>query len=139
MLKFIRDSSRGRGTKAPALARPNVLLGRRGGDKHRSLFAGTGVIAAAVVVVSFLTWLAPDSDRPIPLQVVDRVLPGVAEQIEERTATLFEGGKETVHNTVRNVREGLAGTGSGIARIANASSSSSSSSVAPSPANLPAL
>jgi hypothetical protein len=114
MLKVIRDSSRGRGIKAPALSRPNLLLGRRRGDNHRSLFASAGVIAAAVVVVSFLTWLAPDSDRPMPLQVVDRVLPGVAEQIEEQAATVFEGSKETVQNTVRNVREGLAGAGSGI-------------------------
>src|SRR5918997_681332 len=133
MLKFIRDSSRGRGTKAPALSRPYVLLGRRGGDKHRSLFAGTGVIAAAVVVVSFLTWLAPDSDRPMPLQVVDRILPGVAEQIEEQAVPVLQGSKETVQNTVRNVREGLAGVGSGLARIANASSSS----VVSSPATLP--
>ena len=58
MLKLIRDSSRGRGIKAPALLRPNLLLGRLGGDKHRSLFAGAGVIVAAVVVVSFFTWLA---------------------------------------------------------------------------------
>ena len=123
MLKLIRDSSRGRGIKAPALLRPNLLLGRLGGDRHRSLFAGAGVIAAAVVVVSFLTWLAPDSDRPMPLQVVDRILPGVAEQIEEQAATLLEGSRETVQNTVRNVREGLAGAGSGTARIANTSSS----------------
>jgi hypothetical protein len=134
MLKLIRDSSRGRGIKVPALLRPNLLLLRRlGGDKHRSLFAGAGVIAVAVVVVSFLTWLAPDSDRPIPLQVVDRVLPGVAEQIEEQAATVLEGGKETVQNTVRNVREGLAGAGPGIARIANASSRSVVSSPATPP------
>src|SRR5215210_4528414 len=133
MLKFIRDRSRGRGIKSPALSRPKLLLGRRGGDKHRSLFAGAGVIAAAVVVVSFLTWLAPDSDRPMPLQVVDRVLPGVAEQIEEQAATVLEGGKETVQNTVRNVREGLAGAGPGIARIANASSRSVVSSPATPP------
>jgi hypothetical protein len=133
MLKFIRDSSRGQGTKAPILSRPNPTLERRGGDKHRSLSAGAGVIAAAVVVVSFLTWLAPDSDRPMPLQVVDRVLPGFAEQIEEQAATVLEGSKETVQHTVRNLREGLAGAGSGIARIANASSKS----VVSSPATLP--
>lgn len=133
MLKLIRDSSKGRGTKAPASAHPNVLFGCLGGDKHKSLFAGAGVIAAAVAVVSFLTWLAPGSDRPVPLQVVDHVLPGAAQQIEEQTATLLEGGKETVQDTVRNVREGLAGAGSGITRIANASSIL----VAPSPATPP--
>jgi hypothetical protein len=130
VLKLIRDSSKGRGTKAPASARPNLLLGSLGGDKPKTLFAGAGVIAAAVAVVSFLTWLAPNSDRPVPLQVVDRVLPGVAQQIEEQAATLLEGGKETVQETVRNVREGLAGAGSGITQIANASSRL----VAPSPA-----
>ena len=133
LLKLIRDSSRGRGIKAPAFPRPNLLLGRLGGDKRKSLFAGAGVIAAAVAVVSFLTWLAPDSDKPIPLQVVDRVLPRVAEQIEEQATTLLEGSKETVQDTVRNVREGLVGAGSGIARIA----STSSSSVAPSPTTPP--
>jgi hypothetical protein len=129
--KLIRKE--GRGVFAPALPRLNFLLGPLGGNNRKSLFAGAGVVATAAVVVSFLTWLAPDSDRPIPLQMIDRVLPGVAEQVEEQAATLLEGSKETVQNSVRNVREGLAGAGSGIARLANASSSL----VAPSPATLP--
>jgi hypothetical protein len=37
-------------------------------------------------VVSLLTWLAPDSDRPLPLELVDRALPGAVEQVEEQTA-----------------------------------------------------
>jgi hypothetical protein len=129
--KLIRKE--GRGENAPALPRLNFLLGPLGGNNRKSLFAGAGVVATAAVVVSFLTWLAPDSDRPIPLQMIDRVLPGVAEQVEEQAATLIEGSKETVQNSVRNVREGLAGAGSGIARLANASSSL----VAPSPATPP--
>ncbi len=133
MLKLIRDSSRGQGRKALAFPRPNLLLGRLGGDKRKSLFAGAGVVAAAVAVVSLLTWLAPDSDRPIPLQVVDSVLPGVAEQIEEQAATLLEGSKETVQNTVRNVREGVVGAG---LRAAQEAIPGSASSV-PFPAVLP--
>jgi hypothetical protein len=128
-----RICKEGRGENAPALPRLNFLLGPLGGNNRKSLFAGAGVVATAAVVVSFLTWLAPDYDRPIPLQMIDRVLPGVAEQVEEQAATLLEGSKETVQNSVRNVREGLAGAGSGIARLANASSSL----VAPSPATLP--
>src|SRR5215218_197370 len=76
-----------------------------------SLSAGAGVVAAAVVVVSLLTWLAPDSDRPVPLQLVDRVLPGVAEQVEEQAAALIEGGKEVAQSAARNVREGVLGAG----------------------------
>jgi hypothetical protein len=98
-----------------------------------SLSAGAGVVAAAVVVVSLLTWLAPDSDRPVPLQLVDRVLPGVAEQVEEQAAALIEGGKEVAQSAARNVREGVLGTGLSAAREAIPGSSSS----APFPAVLP--
>jgi hypothetical protein len=47
------------------------------------LSAGAVVVA---VVVSLLTWLAPDCDRPLPLELVDRALPGAVEQVEEQTA-----------------------------------------------------
>jgi hypothetical protein len=102
----------GRGLFAPALPRLKARLIRLGRPAHRgSLSAGAGVVAAAVVVVSLLTWLAPDSDRPVPLQLVDRVLPGVAEQVEEQAAALIEGGKEVAQSAARNVREGVLGAG----------------------------
>ena len=107
--KLIRKE--GRGENAPALPRLNFLLGPLGGNNRKSLFAGAGVVAAAVGVVSLLTWLAPDSDRPVPLQLVDRVLPGVAEQVEEQAAALIEGGKEVAQSAARNVREGVLGAG----------------------------
>jgi hypothetical protein len=94
--KLIRREGRGFFVPAfPALPHPKAFLGRLGRFASRgSLSAGAGVLAAAVVVVSLLTWLAPDSDRPLPLELVDRVLPGVAEQVEEQTAAaLIEGAK----------------------------------------------
>lgn len=108
--KLIRKE--GRGENAPALPRLKARLMRLGRLANRgSLSAGAGVVAAAVVVVSLLTWLAPDSDRPVPLQLVDRVLPGVAEQVEEQAAALIEGGKEVAQSAARNVREGVLGAG----------------------------
>ena len=108
--KLIRKE--GRGVFAPALPRLKTRFMRLGRPTNRgSLSAGAGVVAAAVVVVSFLTWLAPDSDRPVPLQLVDRVLPGVAEQVEEQAAALIEGGKEVAQSAARNVREGVLGAG----------------------------
>jgi hypothetical protein len=108
--KLIRKE--GRGVFAPALPRLKARLMRLGRLANRgSLSAGAGVVAAAVVVVSLLTWLAPDSDRPVPLQLVDRVLPGVAEQVEEQAAALIEGGKEVAQSAARNVREGVLGAG----------------------------
>ena len=108
--KLIRKE--GRGVFAPALPRLKARLTRLGRHANRgALSAGTGVVAAAVVVVSLLTWLAPDSDRPVPLQLVDRVLPGVAEQVEEQAAALIEGGKEVAQSAARNVREGVLGAG----------------------------
>jgi hypothetical protein len=108
--KLIRKE--GRGIFAPALPRLKARLMRLGRLANRgSLSAGAGVVAAAVVVVSLLTWLAPDSDRPVPLQLVDRVLPGVAEQVEEQAAALIEGGKEVAQSAARNVREGVLGAG----------------------------
>jgi hypothetical protein len=108
--KLIRKE--GRGVFAPALPRLKARLMRLGRLANRgSLSAGAGVVAAAVVVVSLLTWLAPDSDRPVPLQLVDRVLPGVAEQVEEQAAALIEGGKEVAQSAARNVRGGVLGAG----------------------------
>ena len=108
--KLIRKE--GRGENAPALPRLKTRLTRLGRHANRgALSAGTGVVAAAVVVVSLLTWLAPDSDRPVPLQLVDRVLPGVAEQVVEQAAALIEGGKEVAQSAARNVREGVLGAG----------------------------
>src|SRR4028119_96894 len=56
-----------RGEKAPVLlvARGKGLLGRLGSAGRGYALAGAGVVAAAVVAVSLLSWLAPDSDRPI--------------------------------------------------------------------------
>ena len=108
--KLIRKE--GRGEFAPAFPRPkNLLESFPRPASGGSLFAGAGVLAAVVVVVSLLTWLAPDSDRPVPLDLVDRVLPGVAEQIEEQVGALFEEGKEAAQSAVRNVREGMLGEG----------------------------
>ena len=108
--KLIRKEDRG--VFAPALPRLKARLMRLGRLANRgSLSAGAGVVAAAVVVVSLLTWLAPDSDRPVPLQLVDRVFPGVAEQVEEQAAALIEGGKEVAQSAARNVREGVLGAG----------------------------
>ena len=136
MLKVVQKLIRkeGRGVFAPALPRRKAFLERLGRPASRgSLFAGAGVVAAAVVVVSLLTWLAPDSDRPVPLQLVDHVLPGAVEQVEEQAAALIEGSKETVQNTVRNVREGVVGAG---LRAAQEAIPGSASSV-PFPAVLP--
>jgi hypothetical protein len=129
MLKLIRKD--GRGVKAPAVLAPPNLLVRLGRVSRGYVTAMTGVAVAFVAVVSLLTWVAPDSDKPIPhpIEVVDRVLPGVLQQVDEQVATLLGVSRETV---VRNVREGLVAVGSGIGRVASASNS-----VAPSPAILP--
>ena len=128
--KLIRKE--GRGEKAPALPR---LLGHH---SRGSLSAGAGVLAAVVVVVSLLTWLAPDSDRPLPLELVDRVLPSTAEQVEEQAAALIEGGKEAVQSVVQNVREGVVGAGLRAAQDAIPGSSSALfPAVLPTPSNPP--
>jgi hypothetical protein len=114
MLKLIRH--RGRGFYAPALlaaVRPNFLMWRFGRASRGHLLAGAGVIAAAVTVVSLLTWWAPDSDRPIshPMEAIKRVLPGVLEKVDEQVATLLGTDKGTV---LRDVRGGLVAVGSSI-------------------------
>ena len=88
MLKLVRkeeEQEEDWGAKAPVLRGPRtglLLLLRRLGSKSRGYaLAGAGVVVAAVVVVSLLSWLAPDSDRPIasPLEVVGQVADGVLE------------------------------------------------------------
>jgi hypothetical protein len=136
--KLIRKE--GRGVSAPAFPRRKTFLGRLGRPASRgSLSAGAGVIAAAVVVVSLLTWLAPDSDRPVPLDLVDRVLPGVAEQVEEQAAALIEGGKEAAQSAARNVREGVVGAGLRAAQdaIPGVGSSAPFPAVLPTPSSTP--
>ena len=103
-----------RGDKAPVLlARQNRLAKRLGRVSRGYVLAGAGVVVGAVVVVSLLSWLAPDSDRPVghPLEVVERVADGVLEQVDEQVATLLgtEGG-----TVLRDVRENLTAVGSRI-------------------------
>jgi hypothetical protein len=114
MLKLVRkeEQQEDRGTKAPVLlARPNRLAQRLGRASRGYVLAGAGVVVAAVGSVSLLSWLAPDSDRPIgyPLEVVERVLPGVLEQVDDQVAALLGTDGETV---LRDVRENLTAVGS---------------------------
>ena len=121
MLKMISNVVRGRGEKAPALfARPKALLGGLARASRGYALMGAGVIAAAVVVVSLLTFLAPDSDRPLigrPIGAVQSVVPGVLEQVEDRVAqaaTLLGVDKESIQNVGENMSAGLAAARSGI-------------------------
>jgi hypothetical protein len=96
-----------RGKKAPVLlARTNRLAKRLGRVSRGYVLAGAGVVVGAVVVVSLLSWLAPDSDRPVghPLEVVGRVADGVLEQVDDRVEALLGTDGETV---LQSVREGL--------------------------------
>jgi outer membrane biosynthesis protein TonB len=85
----------------------------RGSRQH--IFMSAGVIVAAVVLVSFLTWLN-DAHKPIVRSIEEAVgssLPGVLEQVEGRVAqaaTLLGVDEESI----QNVREGLAAARSGI-------------------------
>ena len=121
MLKMISNVVRGRGEKAPALfARPKALLGRLVRASRGYALMGAGVVGAAVVVVSLLTFLAPDSDRPLigrPIGAVQSVVPGVLEQVEDRVAqaaTLLGVDKESIQNVGENMSAGLAAARSGI-------------------------
>ncbi len=74
-----------RGEKAPVLlARPNRLAKRLGRASRGYALAGAGVVVGAVGFVSLLSWLAPDSDRPVghPLEMVGRAAGGVLEQVD---------------------------------------------------------
>jgi hypothetical protein len=121
MLKMISNVVRGRGVKAPALfARPKALLGRLARASRGYAMMGAEVVGAAVVVVSLLTFLAPDSDRPLigrPIGAVQSVLPGVLEQVEARVvqaATLLGVDKESIQNVGENMSAGLAAARTGI-------------------------
>src|SRR5919112_3890747 len=121
MLKMISNVVRGRGVTAPALfARPKALLGRLVRASGGYVLMGAGVVGAAVVVVSLLTFLAPDSDRPLigrPIGAVQSVLPGVLEQVEDRVvqaAMLLGVDKESIQNVGDNMSAGLAAARSGI-------------------------
>jgi alpha-D-ribose 1-methylphosphonate 5-triphosphate synthase subunit PhnG len=76
VLKLVRKEEEDRGEKAPVLLAVRtglvLLMGRMGKAGRGYALAGAGVVAAAVVAVSLLSWLAPDSDRPIasPLEAV---------------------------------------------------------------------
>jgi hypothetical protein len=112
MLKLIRN--RGRGVKAPAsVGRANPLSLVR--TTRGYLFAGAGVVVAAVALISVLTWMGPDSEKPIPSKVIDHFLPGVVEQVDSKVATTLapllrvDKGLElpNVHTALASVREGL--------------------------------
>jgi hypothetical protein len=139
---IVSNIVRGRGAKAPALlARPKALLKallvrlrRSGRSSGGYVVLSAGVLAAAVAVVSLLTFLAPDSDRPFiarPVQAVQSMLPGVLQQVEggvAQAATLLGVDQESVQNVRENLREGLTAAHSG----------SISDSGAPAPGSLPA-
>src|SRR5918995_2049609 len=100
--------------KAPVLlaGRSKGFLGRLGSAGRGYALAGAGVVAAAVVAVSLLSWLAPDSDRPIasPLEAVGRVAGGVIEQVDDQVEALLGTDGENI--VLRSVREGLAAASS---------------------------
>jgi hypothetical protein len=121
MLKLVRkeDEEQGedRGTKSPVLRGPRpgllLLLRRLGRTSRGYALAGAGVVVGAVVVVSLLSWLAPDSDRPMghPLEAVGRVAGGVLEQVDDQVEALLGTDGETV---LQDVRENLAAVSSRI-------------------------
>jgi hypothetical protein len=116
LLKLVRkdEQEEDRGKKPPVLlARPNRLAKRLGRASRGYALAGAGVVVGAVGFVSLLSWLAPDSDRPIghPLEVVERLAGGVLEQVDDQVAALLGTEGETVS---RDVRENLTAVGSRI-------------------------
>jgi hypothetical protein len=125
MLKMISNVIRGRGVKAPALfARPKALLGRLVRASGGYALMGAGVVGAAVVIVSLLTFLAPDSERPLigrpigAVEAVQSVLPGVLEQVGDRVvqaATLLDVDGESIQDLGENMSTGLAAARSGSA------------------------
>jgi hypothetical protein len=116
------------------LRSPTALSETLGRASRGHLFAGAGVVAAAVVLVSVLTWWnGMKTPMSYPMEAVERVLPaGVAEQVEEQAVTLMEGSTEALRSSVRSVSEGLAGAGLGIGRLTNSAAVSSSGSLVPS-------
>ena len=116
LLKLVRkeaEREEDRGLFAPVLlARPDRLAKRLGRASRGYALAGAGVVVGAVVVVSLLSWLAPDSDRPIgsPLEAVGRVAGGVLEQVDDQVEALL--GTDGENTVLRSVREGLAAASS---------------------------
>ena len=111
-----KEGGGGRGSKAPALllfTRASLFVRRLGRASRGYVLAGTGVVAAAVVFVSLLSWLAPDSDRPIdsPLEVIERVAGGVLEQVDEQVTAVLGTDGESV---LRSVSEDVAAAGTRI-------------------------
>src|SRR5918994_2742097 len=100
------EQEEGQGSYAPALLAAHTgllrLVRRLGHASRGYVLAGVGVVAAAVMAVSLLSWLAPDSDRPIghPLEVV-------AEQV----VALIGADGETV---LSSARQGVLAAGSRI-------------------------
>src|SRR3712207_9212993 len=86
MMKLVRkEPEEEPGPEAPVLlARPNRLARRLGQASRGYALAGAGVVLVAGGSVSLLSWLAPDSDRPIasPLEAVGRVAGEVLEQVD---------------------------------------------------------
>ena len=77
----------------------------RGSRQH--VFTSAGVVVAAVVLVSFLTWLN-DAHKPVVRSIEEAVessLPETLEQVDDQIATLLGVDEESV----RSMREGLAG------------------------------
>src|SRR5215217_4974225 len=107
-----KEGGGGRGFRAPALllfARASLFVRRLGRASRGYVLAGTGMVAAAVVFVSLLSWLAPDSDRPIdsPLEVIERVAGGVLEQVDEQvTAVLGTDGESVLRSVSEDVTAG---------------------------------
>ncbi len=103
-----------RSERAPVLlaALSRGLLRRLGSAGRGYALAGVGVVAAAVAAVSLLSWLAPDSDRPIanPLEAVGRAAGEVIEQVDDRVEALLGTAGENI--VLRSVRDGLAAAGS---------------------------
>src|SRR3954468_19277140 len=102
---------KGRGVKASVLLAHRKHTTRVGQASRGYVFAGAGVVVALVSVVSLLTWLEPDSDKPSPFKVVDNLLPEVVKQVDGQGATLLRVDKDTglanVPTTLASVREGL--------------------------------
>src|SRR5918994_1344271 len=77
----------------------------RGSRQH--VLMSAGVVVAAVVLVSFLTWLN-DAHKPVVRSIEEAVessLPEALEQVDDQVATLLGVDEESV----RSAREGLAG------------------------------
>jgi hypothetical protein len=80
---------------------------RFGRGTRQHVFMSAGVVVAAVVLVSFLTWLN-DAHKPIVRSIEEAVessLPEALEQVDDQVATLLGVDEESV----RSMRESLAG------------------------------